>query len=54
LDLPDDSTPGEGPGGDPIENEVPAGDGGLNNETGGLLAQSDHRFVDDRPPDVSP
>jgi hypothetical protein len=30
------------------------GNGGLDNQPGGLLTQFDNRFLDDQPPDVFP
>jgi hypothetical protein len=35
-------------------NSAASGNGGLNNEPGGLLTQLDNRFFDDLPPDVFP
>ena len=35
-------------------NTAASGNGGLNNEPGGVLTQSDNRFVDDLPPDAFP
>jgi hypothetical protein len=35
-------------------NTAGSGNGTLNTEPGGLLTQSDNRFVDDLPPDVFP
>ena len=35
-------------------NSAGSGNGGLNNEPGGLLTQFDNRFIDDQPPDVFP
>ena len=35
-------------------NTAGSGNGGLNNEPGGLLTQFDNRFLDDQPPDVFP
>jgi hypothetical protein len=35
-------------------NTAASGNGGLNNEPGGLLTQSDNRFINDLPPDVFP
>ena len=32
-------------------NTAGSGNGGLNNETGGLLTQFDNQFIDDQPPD---
>ena len=35
-------------------NTAGSGNGGLNNELGGLLTQFDNRFINDQPPDVFP
>ena len=35
-------------------NTAGSGNGGLNNEPGGLLTQFDNQFIDDQPPDVFP
>ena len=35
-------------------NTAGSGNGGLNNEPGGVLTQSDNRFIDDQAPDVFP
>ena len=35
-------------------NTAGSGNGGLNNEPGGLLTQSENRFLDDQAPDVFP
>jgi hypothetical protein len=36
------------------ENTAGSGNGGLNNEPGGLLTQFDNQFINDLPPDVFP
>ena len=35
-------------------NTAGSGNGGLNNESGGLLTQFDNQFINDLPPDVFP
>ena len=35
-------------------NAAGSGNGGLNNEPGGVLTQSDNRFINDLPPDAVP
>jgi hypothetical protein len=35
-------------------NTANSGNGGLNNEAGGILTQFDNRFIGNQPPDVFP